>query len=290
MEDLIAKTRTLIEALPYIQQFRGSSVVIKFGGSAMEDKAHHDSILRDVTFMECVGMLPIVVHGGGKAISREMTKRGVEAKFLNGLRVTDEATAKIVREVLTDTISPEIVATIERMGGKAKAICGEDVFRVSKLTATDDKTGKTIDWGFVGKPTEVDASRIQQCLDDNTIPVVTPLGVGPAGKLHNVNADDAAAALAKTIKARKLVFLSDVPGLLADPEDPASLISTLTEKRVEELIANGMVAGGMQPKTRCALDAMKAGVKKVHIVDGRLSHSLLLEIFTEAGVGTEIVA
>lgn len=289
MKDAINKADVLIEALPYIQRFRGSTIVVKFGGSAMEDKAHYESILADVAFMECVDMAPVIVHGGGKAISKRMQEQGLQTEFVAGLRVTDHNTIRIVAEVIKEEVNPRIVATIEKHGGRAQGLNGEDIFRVAKLTRKDSQTGEELDWGFVGSLQEVDIEPILTCIAADTIPVITPLGKGEDGNIYNINADDAAAATAKALKARKLVFLSDVPGLLKNPDDPESILSTLSMHRVEDLIEKSVIAGGMLPKVKAGVDALHAGVVKVHIVDGRLPHSLLLEIFTDKGVGTEIV-
>ena len=234
-------------------------------------------------------MLPVIVHGGGKAISRRMAEANLRARFVRGLRVTDEATIQIVVDVLTAEINPELVAMIESKGGKARTVRGETVFQVARRTETDPKTGETLDWGFVGEIRGVDTAPILACLRENCIPVITPLGRGPEGATYNLNADDAAAAAACELRARKLAFLSDVPGLLRDPNDPESIFSTLRVDQVEDLIRNGVIDGGMLPKIAGAVAAIQAGVVKVHIIDGRVPHSLLLEIFTDKGVGTEIV-
>ncbi len=289
MEESIKKAAVLIEALPYIQRFRGTVIVVKFGGSAMEDKAHHDSILADIAFMECVDMLPIIVHGGGKAISRGMKEEGLDAVFINGLRVTDERAIKVVEKVLSEEVSPGIVAVLEQNGGRAKMVSGKDIFTVSRKAGVDNETGAPADWGYVGELEAVDIDPIQACLEADIIPVITPMGKGPDGKTYNINADIAATAMAKAVKARKLAFLSDVPGLLQDPGDEDSILTTLAVAEVEGLIEKKVIAGGMLPKVAAAVDALHSGVTKVHIVDGRLSHSLLLEIFTDKGVGTEII-
>ena len=289
MKKIIEKAGVLIEALPYIQRFRGTIVVVKFGGSAMEEKAQYDSILSDVTFMECVGMLPVIVHGGGKAISRRMSEAGLRAKFVKGLRVTDDETIRIVESVIREEINPGIVETLRQKGARAQGLNGDSVFRVIRRTEVDDKTGETLDWGYVGDIREVVVDPILACLRAETIPVITPLGRGPDGKVYNINADDAAAAVARALTARKVAFLSDVPGLLRDPADPTSVMSTLKVHEVEDLIAKGVIDGGMLPKIRSGVDALQHGVQKVHIIDGRLPHSLLLEVFTDEGVGTEIV-
>ena len=289
MQKVIEKAEVLIEALPYIQKFRGEIIVVKFGGSAMEEKANTESVLADVTFMECVGMLPVVVHGGGKAISREMKKSGIEAKFVRGLRMTCSSTIEVVQQVMNREINPELVSILECMGARAEGIHGEDIFTVIKKTETDVKTGEVVDWGFVGEPHGVDTGPVRALLDKGIVPVITPLGRGPDGKVYNVNADTAAAALAKALKARKLAFLSDVPGLLRNAEDPDSVMSTLNIGEVEKLIHEKVIAGGMLPKVQSGVEALNAGVKKIHMIDGRMPHSLLLEIFTDKGVGTEIV-
>jgi len=289
MQRVIEKAEVLIEALPYIQKFRGEIIVVKFGGSAMEEKGNTQSVLADVTFMECVGMLPVVVHGGGKAISRRMKEAGIEAKFVRGLRMTCADTIKVVQQVMNEEINPELVSLLESMGARAQGVHGEDIFTVIKKTETDSKTGEVLDWGFVGEPHGVDTGPVRALLDKGIVPVVTPLGLGPDGKIYNVNADTAAAALAKAVKARKLAFLSDVPGLLSNAEDPESVLSTLSIGEVETLIQEKVIDGGMLPKVQSGVDALNAGVRKIHMIDGRMPHSLLLEIFTDKGVGTEIV-
>jgi len=289
MEEIIKKAAVLIEALPYIQKFRGEMVVVKFGGSAMEDETQSEGILADIAFMECVGMSPVVVHGGGKAISRSMGQHGLESRFVKGLRVTCEKTIGVVEKVLKAEVNPRVVATLEKMGARAKGVHGEQVFRVTRKSATDAETGESLDWGFVGEPGDFRPDLLIELLKEGIIPVVTPLGMGPEGKIHNINADTAAAAAAKSLKAKKLVFLSDVPGLLRDAGDPNSVVPTLKAGEVENMMREGIIAGGMLPKIESAVDALHAGVGKVHLIDGRMSHSLLLEIFTDKGVGTEIV-
>lgn len=290
MKEIISKAAVLIEALPYIQKFRGAVVAVKFGGSAMEFKPQHDGILQDITFMECVGMLPVIVHGGGKAISQRMKDAGLTPRFVRGLRVTDGATIKLVEEVITREVNPEIIATIQSFGGRAERVDGREVFDVQRREETDPDSGELLNWGFVGdiRATRVDA--VREVISRGGIPVITPLGRGPDGQTYNINADDAAAAVARALPARKLAFLSDVPGLLMDTEDPDSLISTVHVNEVADLVARGVIAGGMLPKMRSAVEAIAAGVRKVHLVDGRVTHSLLLEIFTDTGIGTEIIA
>ncbi|MBI2440656.1 MAG: acetylglutamate kinase [Lentisphaerae bacterium] len=289
MQKIIKKAGVLIEAMPYIQAFRGETVVIKFGGSAMEDKACHDGILTDTAFLECVGLRPVVVHGGGKAISRRMASSGLKPSFVNGLRVTDASTMQLVEEVLNHEVNVEIVETLIARGARATGLQGPSILRAEKNLALDKTTNKPVDIGFVGRITGANPSPITACLEADMIPVITPLARGADGAVYNINADESAAAVAKAVRARKLVFLSDVPGLLRDPQNPDSVISTLNRTDVAELIRDGVITEGMLPKIQGALDALAAGVRKVHIVDGHIPHSLLLEIFTEKGIGTEII-
>ena len=289
MQQMIEKAGVLIEALPYIQKFRGDTVVVKFGGSIMESEIGYRNILKDVAFMECVGLQPVIVHGGGKSVSKKMREAHIQPNFVQGLRVTDEATIKVVESVLNNEVNPHLVDIIKNYGGKAHGIHGEDIIKVKKHVGVDPQTGETLDWGYVGKVIHVDVEPIKAFLKADIIPVITPLGRGEDGHLYNVNADDVANAVACALQARKLVFLSDVPGLLRDVNDPASLISTLSLAEVEDLIARGIISGGMLPKIGGAVDALKAGVSKTHIIDSALPHSLLLELFTDKGVGTEIV-
>jgi len=290
MKDIISKAEVLIEALPYIQEFRGDVVVVKIGGSTMEDESHMEGILTDVTFMECVGMLPVVVHGGGKAISRGMEEHGIETSFVKGLRVTCEKSIEIVERVLNHEVNPRVVSVLRGLGAKAEGIGGQDIFHVVKKTEVDEETGEVIDWGLVGDPGEVETGPVTALLRKETVPVITPLGRGQDGKIHNINADAAAAAVARGLRARKLALVSDVPGLLRDPGDETSVITTLKAGEAEEMIGLGAIDGGMIPKVEGGLRALQAGVSKIHIIDGRMTHSLLLEIFTDKGVGTEIVA
>ena len=289
MERFIEKAGVLIEALPYIQKFRGETVVVKLGGSIMETEEGYRRIMQDIAFMECVGLRPVVVHGGGKAISRAMKAEGIAPNFVGGLRVTDEATIRVVERVLNQEVNPCLAGIIEEFRGKARGIHGEDIIRVEKLEGTDPETGKPLDWGYVGRVSHVDTEPIHAYLRSDIVPVVTPLGKGPDGKLYNINADDAATAIACALNARKLVFLTDVPGLLLDPEDRSSLISSLHLSEVDELIERGVISGGMLPKIRGMVGAVKSGIRKVHIIDASMPHSLLLELFTTDGVGTEIV-
>jgi len=289
MQEMIQKANVLIEALPYMQKFRGEIVVVKVGGSTMEEKAGTEKVLTDIAFMACVGLRPVLVHGGGKAISKAMKEKGLVPHFVKGLRVTDEASAEVVEQVLNREVNPELVQTLEKLGCTARGIHGEDILSVVKHTEKDAETGTTLDWGYVGDVMEVDDDPILAYLHSHIVPVITPLGWGPDDKVYNINADDAASAIALVLKARKLVFLSDVPGLLRDPKDKSSLISTLKFAEVDTLIERGVISGGMIPKVQGAIKAIKAGVRKVHFIDAALPHSLLLELFTDKGVGTEIV-
>lgn len=289
MQNVINKAGILIEALPYIQKFRDAIVVIKLGGSAMEDKNVLSQLLTDITFMECVGMIPVIVHGGGKAISRGMREEGIDSRFLHGLRVTSERSIEVVQRVMKGEVNPSITNVLEEMGATVSALHGENIFKVTRKVGNDKDTGEALDWGFVGEPSAVNIEPIKALLDKRIIPVITPLGLGADGKVHNINADVAAGAVAEALKARKLVYLTDVPGLLRDPSDPESLIATLKLSEIEYLVESEVISGGMLPKVSSGVEALKAGVNKVHMIDGRMQHSLLLEIFTDSGVGTELV-
>ena len=277
----MAKAAVLTEALPYIQDFRGSVVLIKLGGSVMEVEANLDSLMDDVAFMRAVGMKVVIVHGGGKAISKAIKESGHEPKFVGGLRVTDEPTMEIVRHTLNNVVNTDIIARLSKRGANARPLHGNWIFTAKRITEPDR--------GYVGEVTYADTRAVCEMLDAGIIPVVTPLGTGEVDHhLYNINADFAAAALAKALKVRKFALVSDVPGLLKDPADPATLLSTLHLDDVGALTADGTISGGMLPKIESCVDAIRSGVKKVHLVDGRMAHSLLLEIFTREGVGTEI--
>jgi len=288
MERYIEKAAALIEALPFIQQFRGETVVVKLGGSIMESEEGYSRIMQDIAFMECIGMHPVVVHGGGKAISRAMKEADIAPNFVHGLRVTDEKTIHVVERVLNREVNPHLVEIIQQFHGKARGIHGEDIVSVDKLLGNDPVSNEQLEWGYVGKVNHVDTEPILAYLKSEIVPVITPLGKGADGHLYNINADDAATAVAVALKARKLVFLTDVPGLLRDPEDKSTLISSLHLSEVDELIERGVIAGGMLPKIRGMVGAVKSGIKKAHIIDSSMPHSLLLELFTSEGVGTEI--
>ena len=280
MEKAMAKAAALTEALPYIQDFCGSTVLVKVGGSVMENEANLDSLLADIAFMDAVGMKVVLVHGGGKAISRALTESGLEPKFVGGLRVTDEPTMEIVRRTLNNVVNADLVRRLQGFKANARPLHGNWMFTAEKIAAPDR--------GFVGEPVAVDTRAVCEMLDAGIVPVVTPIGTGRDGHLYNINADSAAAALAKALRVRKLAVVSDVPGLLRDPADPSTLIHTLRLSGVDALKADGTISGGMLPKIEGCEEAIRAGVRKVHLVDGRMPHSLLLEIFTREGVGTEI--
>ncbi len=277
----MAKAAVLTEALPYILDFRGSIVLVKVGGSVMEVEENLDSLMNDIAFMRAVGMKVVIVHGGGKAISKAIKESGHEPKFVEGQRVTDEATMEIVRRTLNNVVNTDLVRRLLEKGANARPIHGNWIFGATKITSPDR--------GYVGFIQTVDPRAVKEMLDAGIIPVVTPLGTGlDDHHLYNINADIAAAALAKALQVRKFALVSDVPGLLKDPNDPSTLFSTLHLDAVAQLKVDGVISGGMLPKIESCEDAIRAGVKKVHLVDGRMAHSLLLEIFTREGVGTEI--
>src|SRR5690348_12691480 len=290
MQDLIAKVDTLLEALPYIQKFSGTTFVIKYGGSFMDspDPEFRQSVARDVVFLEAVEINPVVVHGGGKAITRAMETSGLKTRVVQGQRVTDQATVEIVDRVLSREINPEVVAAIKSLGGAAKGFSGPSIFKCRK-SLIEGPDGQRVDLGFVGEVTEVNVAPLLECIAQGVTPVISPTARGEDGKLYNCNADVAAAQTAIALNASRLVFMSDVPGLLREPRDPSSVISQLKISQVEGLRQAGVVDQGMIPKMNSAVAAIRAGVETVSLVDGRVPHALLLEIFTDAGVGTEVI-
>ncbi|MCP5537786.1 MAG: acetylglutamate kinase [Akkermansiaceae bacterium] len=290
LDATINKASVLIEALPYLQSFRGQTFLVKMGGAAMEDPNLVRKVMRDIVFLEVAGIKPVIVHGGGKAISAAMQEAGLEARFIGGFRVTTPEAIKIVDQTLHGIVNAGLVATINDYGGKATSIHGSSIFAAEKLPARDDQ-GNPVDIGQVGQVTQCHTEDILYALSTNIVPVVSPLGQEPETRnLLNINADLAAAALACAIKPAKLVYLSDVPGILSDPKDENTLIHSINRSEAAELIGNGTISGGMLPKINSALDALSNGVGKVHFIDGRTPHSLLLEIFTRSGIGTEIVS
>jgi len=291
VQDLIAKAATLLEALPYIQRFSGKTFVVKYGGSFMDspDQSLRTGVARDVVFLEAVGINPIVVHGGGKAITRAMEKAGLKASFIQGQRVTDEAAVQVVDQVLSREINPEVVATINSLGGKAKGFAGTEIFICRKWLLDDKDKPATIDVGFVGEVMAVNTEPLLECIEQGITPVISPTARDERGQIYNCNADVAAAQAAIALKAKRLVFMSDVPGLMRDPKIPGTLLPRVTTADVEQLKRTGVIDKGMIPKMDSAVAAIRSGVDKVSLIDGRVPHSMLLEIFTDAGVGTELV-
>ena len=285
----ISKADILIESLPYLQAYRDQTILIKFGGSAMDNPELVKSLMRDIVVMEIMGLNPVVVHGGGKAISKAMADAGLEARFVNGLRVTTPEAIDIVERTLSGSINPGLVEMMRGHGGKAVGIPGTNVFVGEKLMEKDAE-GNPVDIGMVGSVIGCELSRVKEALSLQLTPVISPLA-RELGTNHslNVNADLAAAALARELKPVKLVYISDVPGLMNDPSDPSTIIQSINRKEAFELIEQGVISGGMIPKVKSAVEALNAGVRKVHFIDGRLRHTLLLEIFTPEGIGTEIV-
>lgn len=291
MEKLIEKAKTLIEAMPYIQTFRGKTFVIKYGGNAMVDENLKKGFAQDVVLMRYIGINPVIVHGGGPQIGKTMEQMGKKPTFVSGQRVTDEETMDIVEMVLGGKVNKEIVNLINQAGGKAVGLTGKDgglvQARKLKVTKKSEETGETeiIDIGLVGEVTEVRPGALTALDQGGFIPVIAPVGSGANGETYNINADLVAGAIAGALKAEKLILLTDQAGILDKNKD---LIPTLNKKKVETLINSGTIAGGMLPKTKSCFEALDAGCVKVHIIDGRVPHALLLEIFTKEGIGTEI--
>lgn len=289
VNDITAKAKVLLEALPYIQDFRGSTFVVKYGGSFMDDPdpAARTRVAHDIAFLAAVGINVVVVHGGGKAITKMMEGSGLKTSFINGLRVTDEATIALVKKTLDEVVNKEVCAAISAARGKPKGLAGDAVLVCEKLTIDDN--GKPVDLGYVGEVTEVKVKLIKKEIGEGFTPVISPVAEGYDGKPYNVNADLVAGRVASALRARRLVYMSDVPGLLANPADPNSLISSLKISQIDDLKKRGIIDQGMRPKVQSAMRALEEGVQRVHFIDGRLPHSLLLEIFTDKGIGTEIV-
>lgn len=283
MQTFIQRAGVLVEALPYIREFEGKTIVIKYGGAAMENPRLRHSTAEDICLMRYVGMNPVVVHGGGPAINSALKQLGVEPKFQNGLRVTDEQTVKVVEMVLAGTINKEIVSLLNLSGGNAVGISGKDG---NLLHAKQKKTEDGGDLGFVGEITSIQCNLLDVLCKAGMIPVVAPIATDPQGNTWNVNADTAAGDIAAVLEAEKLIFLTDTPGVLREKDNPESLIPHLTYPEVVELTKQGVIAGGMIPKIEACVRALDHGVRKAHIVDGRVPHALLLEIFTDRGMGT----
>ncbi|HPK00011.1 MAG TPA: acetylglutamate kinase [Candidatus Hydrogenedentes bacterium] len=283
MSEFIQKASILIEALPYIREFDGKTVVIKYGGAAMENATLRKSVAEDITLMKYVGMNPVVVHGGGPEINRRLKQLNVEASFHNGLRVTDEETIRVVEMVLAGTVNKEIVALLNTAGGNSVGICGKDgnLLHAQRIELPDGA-----DIGFVGRITQVNSGIIDTLCRTGFIPVVAPLATDREGNTWNINADTAAGEIAASLQAEKLVFMTDTPGLLRDAKDPETLIHRIERDEITKLKDLGVIAGGMIPKVDSCLLALDQGVRKTHIIDGRVPHALLLEIFTTQGLGT----
>ncbi len=282
-----AKADVLVEAIPYIRKFAGATVVVKYGGSAMIDDQLKRSVIRDIALLKYIGLKPVVVHGGGKEISSMMEKLGKEAVFVDGLRVTDSETASIAEMVLSGSIGKSLVENLQAYGVEACGINGKDGHTLLARKKVDDK-GR--DLGFVGVIEKVDTTLIETLIHSGFVPVISPVGVDAFSQTYNINADYAASAIAGALNAQKLVFLTDVEGILRDKDDPSTIISRMSAGEARELIADGTIKGGMIPKVECCLDALDKGVKTVHVLDGRLPHSMLLEIFTAQGIGTMVTS
>ncbi len=284
MDELLKKASVLIEALPYIQRFNRKIIVVKYGGSAMVDEELKRSVIEDVTLLKLVGFKPIIVHGGGKEISRWVEKSGMEPKFVNGLRVTDEPTMEIAEMVL-NKVNKSLVQLVEQLGVLAVGVSGKD----GGMLKVDKKYAGGEDIGFVGDIREVNPKILYDLLEKDFLPIVAPIGLDDHYQTYNINADDAACAIARAVSAEKLAFLTDIEGVYKDPKDPSTLISELPVTEARRLIDSGFIGGGMLPKLGNCMDAIENGVSRVHILDGRIPHCLLLEIFTNRGIGTAIL-
>ena len=284
MQEVMEKAQVLIEALPYIQRFNRKIIVVKYGGSAMIDKELKKHVIQDVTLLKLVGFKPIIVHGGGKEISRWVEKTGMQSEFVNGLRKTDAATMEIAEMVL-NKVNKSLVQMVEELGVNAIGISGKD----GGLLRVEKKYSDGQDIGYVGEITEVNPKILEDLLERDFLPIVCPIGMDANYETYNINADDAACAIAQAVQAEKLAFLTDIEGVYKDPADKSTLISELTVSEARELIADGFIGGGMLPKLNNCMEAIEKGVSRVHILDGRIAHCLLLEIFTNKGIGTAIL-
>ena len=284
MEKWIEKGDVLIEALPYIQRFNRKIIVVKYGGSAMLDEDFMTSVIQDITLLKLVGFKPIIVHGGGKAISRHIDRLGMDTKFINGLRVTDDETLDAAEMVL-NSVYKKLVQIVEQLGVRAIGISGKD----GRLLTVKKKLSEGEDIGYVGEVTKVNTDILLDLLEKDFLPIVCPIGLDENFHGYNINADDAASAIAEAVKAEKLAFLTDTEGVYMDPDNAASVISEMTVSEAQKLIDDGIIAGGMLPKIKNCMGAIKNGVSRVHILDGRIPHSILLEIFTNKGIGTAIL-
>ena len=284
MQQYLDKAEVLIEALPYIQRFNRKIIVVKYGGSAMVDEELKARVIQDVKLLKLVGFKPIIVHGGGKEISRWVGKVGMKPEFKNGLRVTDEATMELAEMVL-GKVNKSLVQLVESLGVRAIGISGKD----GRLLSVKKKYANGEDIGFVGDVTNVNADILYDLLEKDFLPIICPVGLDDDNNTYNINADDAACAIAKAMKAEKLAFLTDIEGVYKDPQDPSTLISELTVSEAHKLVGDGYIGGGMLPKINNCIEAIESGVSRVHILDGRIPHCLLLEIFTNKGIGTAIL-
>lgn len=289
LQEYIDKATILVEALPYIQSFRGKTVVVKYGGSTLTPDTDVDTVLKDLVFMELVGINPVIVHGGGPAIDRRLRQQNIETQRVNGLRITDETTMKVVEDVLFGEVNAALVTAIAALGGRAVGVSARDAGVLSVRPHVAQTDEGPVPLGFVGDVTSVDAAPLHELIASEVIPVVAPIGRGDDGAAYNVNADTAAGEIAAALHAEKLVFLTDVMGIMRDPANTSTLMSTVRLGQVDELISEGVLQGGMIPKVLAGVHSVKAGVHKTHIIDGRLPHSILLEFFTDEGVGTQVV-
>jgi len=281
----ILKAETLIEAIPYIRRFAGAIAVVKYGGSAMVNAELKKAVIEDIAMLKYIGLKPVVVHGGGAEISNLLARLGKESVFIDGLRVTDEETALVAEMVLSGSIGKSLVDNLEQVGIKAVGISGKDG-RTFLCEKKKDEKGR--DLGFVGEIKKVDTTLVDSLLKSNFVPVLSPVGVDTEGNTYNINADYAASAIAGALSAQKLIFLTDVEGILKDKDDPSTIIRTLTHGEAVSYIEQGIIKGGMIPKVQCCLDGLEKGVESVHVLDGRLPHAILLEIFTTRGIGTMV--
>ncbi|MEB3294533.1 MAG: acetylglutamate kinase [Synechococcales bacterium] len=282
--DASARAQVLSEALPYIQQFAGRTIVVKYGGAAMKDSDLKDQVIRDLVFMACMGIRPVLVHGGGPEINTWLNKLNIEAQFKNGLRVTDAPTMDVVEMVLVGRINKEIVALINQAGSSAVGVCGKDGGLITARPCDEEEVG------FVGEVATINPSILNSLIKDGHIPVISSVAADETGQSYNINADTVAGEIAAALGAEKLILLTDTPGLMMDPQQPDSLIHKLNIREARQLIDDGVVTGGMIPKVTCCVRSLAQGVRAAHIIDGRLPHSLLLEIFTDAGIGTMFLA
>jgi len=279
----IEKAHVLIEALPYMQRYYGKTIVIKYGGNAMINEELKDAVMRDIILLSCVGIKVVLVHGGGPEISEMLKRVGKESRFINGLRYSDEETVEIVQMVLAGKLNKDLVGQICTFGGKALGLCGLDggMLKAKKLEGE-------VDYGNVGDITSVDISPIKNALNDNYIPVIATLGMGSDGTTYNINADDATAKIAVALRAEKLMMLTDIRGVMRDPKDESTLISKLAVDEISKLIEDGAISGGMIPKLNCCVESVMGGVSRAHIIDGRIPHSVLIEMFSDEGIGTMV--